>query len=67
MLEWIEAHTRHGAPIFCTQFETDGWYFRIDSNLEFQSPICEAIMDEAILVAYEFLMDGKNPCEKGMV
>lgn len=60
MLELIETRTRHGATIFCTQFETDGWYSRIDSNPESQSPICEAIMDRVVHNAYEILVDGEK-------
>ena len=29
LLEIIEARTKHGATIFCTQYDTDGWYERI--------------------------------------
>ena len=25
LLEIIEARTKHGATIFCTQYDTDGW------------------------------------------
>ena len=60
VLELIEARTRHGATIFCTQFETDGWYSRIDPNPESQSPICEAIMDRVVHNAYEILVDGEK-------
>ena len=60
MLELIETRTRHGATIFCAQFETDGWYSRIDPNPESQSPICEAIMDRVIHNAYQILVDGEK-------
>lgn len=60
MLELIEIRTRHGATIFCTQFETKGWYSRIDPDAESSSPICEAIMDRVIHNAYEILVDGKH-------
>lgn len=60
MLELIETRTRHGATIFCTQFEPKGWYSRIDPDPDSGSPICEAIMDRVIHNAYEILVDGKQ-------
>lgn len=29
VLDLVEARTRHGATMFCKQFEPDGWYSRI--------------------------------------
>ena len=58
--ELVEARTRHGATIFCTQFEPAGLYFRIDPDPESDSPICEAIMDRVIHNAYEILVDGQQ-------
>ena len=60
MLELIETRTRHGATIFCTQFETEGWYSRIDPDPESGSPICDAIMDRVINNAYNILVDGEK-------
>ena len=60
MLELIETRTRHGATIFCTQFETEGWYSRIDPEPESGSPICEAIMDRVTHNAYNILVDGEK-------
>ena len=60
MLELIEIRTRHGATIFCTQFETEGWYSRIDPDPESGSPICEAIMDRVTHNAYNILVDGEK-------
>lgn len=60
ILELIETRTRHGATIFCTQFETEDWYARIDPELEDGSPICEAIMDRVIHNAYQILVDGEK-------
>ena len=60
MLELIETRTRHGATIFCTQFETEGWYSRIDPDPESGSPICEAIMDRVTHNAYNILVDGEK-------
>ena len=60
MLEMIETRTKHGATTFCTQFETEGWYARIDPDPESGSPICEAIMDRVIHNAYQILVDGEK-------
>ncbi len=59
LLEIVEARTYHGSMIFCTQFETDGWYKRINPEPDSESPISEAIMDRIIHNAYEILVDGK--------
>ena len=34
-----------GATIFCTQYNTEEWYERINPNSDDRSPISEAIMD----------------------
>ena len=44
LFEIIEARTKHGSTIFCTQFETEGWYKRVNPDPENDSPISEAIM-----------------------
>ena len=67
MLEMIETRTKHGATIFCTQFETEGWYARIDPDPESGSPICEAIMDRVIHNAYQILVDGEKSMRDGTV
>ncbi len=59
LLEIIEARCSHGSMIFCTQYETEGWYSRINSVPENDSPISEAIMDRIIHNAYNVLIDGK--------
>ncbi len=58
LLEIIEAQCTHGSTIFCTQFETDGWYKRINSDPKNDSPISEAIMDRIVHNAYNILIDG---------
>ena len=60
MLELIETRTQHGAMIFCTQFETQGWYARMAPEPEAGSPICEAIMDRVIHRAFQILVDGEK-------
>ena len=49
----------HKSTIFCTQYESEGWYTRIDPNPESDSPVSEAIMDRIIHNAYEVLVDGR--------
>ena len=53
LFEIIEARTKHGSTIFCTQFETEGWYRRVNPDLENDSPISEAIMDRIVHNAYQ--------------
>ena len=60
LFEIIEARTKHGATIFCTQFETEGWYKRINPDPENDSPISEAIMDGIVHNAYQILVDGNT-------
>ena len=58
MLEIVEARC-HKSTIFCTQYESECWYTRIDPNPESDSPVSEAIMDRIIHNAYEVLVDGR--------
>lgn len=58
LLEIVEARCQK-SMIFCTQYESEGWYTRIDPNPESDSPVSEAIMDRIIHNAYEVLVDGK--------
>ena len=60
LFEIIEARTKHGATIFCTQFETEGWYKRVNPDPENDSPISEAIMDRIVHNAYQILVDGST-------
>ena len=58
LLEIIEARTKHGATIFCTQYDTDGWYDRINSDPTQDSPIADAIMDRIVHNAYIISIGG---------
>ena len=60
LFEIIEARTKHGSTIFCTQFETEGWYWRVNPDPENDSPISEAIMDRIVHNAYQILVDGNT-------
>ena len=60
LFEIIEARTKHGSTIFCTQFETEGWYKRVNPDPENDSPISEAIMDRVVHNAYQILVDGNT-------
>ena len=58
MLALVDARCQK-SMIFCTQYQSEGWYTRIDPNPESDSPVSEAIMDRIIHNAYEVLVDGR--------
>ena len=57
LLEIIESRCSHGATIFSTQYETEGWYERISPAND--GPISESIMNRIIHNAYIVTIDGK--------
>ena len=59
LLEIIEHRTKHGSTIFCTQYEPEGWYERINPDPEQDSPIADAIMDRIINNSYVIDVKGK--------
>ena len=62
LLEIIEARCTDGCIIFCTQYEPDDWYSRLNpnsSNLECGSAITDSIMDRIIHNSYQVLIDGR--------
>ena len=59
LLELIEFRSEHGSTIFCTQYDPDEWYERLNPHSEDQGPISEAIMDRIIHNAHDLLIDGK--------
>ncbi len=62
LLEIVEARCgqAHGkSMIFCTQYETEGWYKRINPEPDSDSPISEAIMDRIVHNAYQVMVGGR--------
>ena len=59
LLEIVESRCKKGSIIFCTQYETEGWYRRINPDPDNDSPISEAIMDRIIHNSYEVMIDGR--------
>lgn len=59
LLEIVESRCEKGSVIFCTQYEPDEWYDRINPDPYVESPISEAIMDRIIHNSYEVLIEGK--------
>ena len=57
LLEIVETRYQRSI-IFCTQYQSEGWYTRIDPNPDSGSPISEAIMDRIIHNTYEVLVEG---------
>jgi DNA replication protein DnaC len=66
LLEIVEARVNipKGSMIFCTQYETDEWYGRIDPESAEGSPISEAIMDRIIHNAYNVFLEGNVSMRK---
>ena len=59
LLEIVESRCEDGPVIFCSQYEPDEWYDRINPDPNMDSPISDAIMDRIIHNSYEVLIEGR--------
>lgn len=64
LLEIVESRTKHGATIFCTQFETNDWYSHLNLTPGEGSPVTDAIMDRIVHNAYVVALEGKSMRER---
>lgn len=66
LLELIDACSRKGALIICTQYDTDDWYFRIDCDRaeDEDSAVAEGILDRIIHNKYVIEVKGRISMRK---
>ena len=69
LLELIEACSKKGAIILCTQYDIDDWYFRIDCDREITdeddtSAVAEGILDRLIHNKYMIEVKGRISMRK---
>ena len=57
LFEIVEARTKSGSMILCTQFDPRGWYDRIGTAED--GTVSEAIIDRIKHSSFEILIDGK--------
>ncbi len=61
VLELAEARSQYGATIFCTQYDEEGWYSRINADFEDgEGPMVEAIMDRFTHNSYTISIQGQK-------
>ena len=60
LLELIDACSRKGALILCTQYDVDDWYYRIDCDRaeDEGSAVAEGILDRIINNKYSIEVKG---------
>ena len=61
MLEIVEARC-HKSTIFCTQYESEGWYTRIDPNPESDSPVSEPLWTALSTTPMRFWWMAESRC-----
>lgn len=54
LLEIVEARHQVASTIFCSQFDTQGWYEKIGDDT-----LADAILDRIIHDSYSILIDGE--------
>ena len=66
LLEIIEACSKKGALILCTQYDTDEWYYRIDCDRaeNEDSAVAEGILDRIIHNKYSIEVKGRISMRK---
>lgn len=66
LLEFIDACSRKGSLIICTQYDPDEWYYRIDCDRpeDADSTVAEAILDRLIHNKYTINIEGNVSMRK---